>query len=90
MKKLVIVLFIILSALLLSSCVQQTPRYKAEDMGFMRVVDRTLGYTMYVDSENGVMYFCRDGNLGRSVTVMYEPDGSIKVHPDFKNEEEIP
>ena len=66
----------------LTSCIRQTQRLDEGNPGIMRVVDDTAGYVIYVDIENGVMYFCR--RAGSSVTAMYEPDGNIKVHPDWK------
>lgn len=86
MKKIIILLLITL--FILTSC-NATPSYQSnqsQNNAIMRVADDTSGYTIYVDSQNGVMYFCRDGGYGRSVTVMYEPDGTIKIYPDFKGD----
>ncbi len=79
MKK-VILSIILICVLILSGCAGTKYADNATDGDMMIIVDVTSGYTIYADTDTRVLYFCRDGGSGKSVTVMYNADGSLKLY----------
>lgn len=79
MKKKLVALMLCIVAL--SGCGRsETKQEELPSESLMTVVDDTLGYTIYVHDETGVMYFSRDGGYGKSVCVMVDADGKPLIY----------
>lgn len=73
MKRKIIIMVLAIS--LLTGCRTTKKSEEIPANGLMTVVDKTIGYTIYIHDETGVMYFCRDSGYGNSVCVMLDVDG---------------
>jgi uncharacterized membrane protein len=83
---------IILLALIIAWMVVEYFREKKK-VKQLKHVGGTKFYDVYMDKDNGVTYLFgiadNESSSGIGITVMYNPDGTIKVHPDFKPPDEI-
>lgn len=83
--KMAIILVLLLSLTVIAACAATGKKLQEPDQILNERVSGSIN--ILIDSDNGVMYLVHKGGYGEAMSVMFNPDGTIKIHPDYIEEE---